>query len=61
MYFFNNLGAYIKIIEKSQSKIYNSLFKNGYSNFKLDILEYCEDKHLVVEREQYYIDIIKSE
>lgn len=29
-----------KITKKDKSKIYNSLFKNGYSNFKLEILEY---------------------
>lgn len=50
-----------KTIEKNKSQIYNSLYKNGYSNFKLDILEYCEDKHLVVKREQHYIDKIKPE
>lgn len=44
-----------KTIETSKSKIYNALYKNGYSKFKLDILEYCEDKDLVVKREQYYI------
>lgn len=34
--------------------------KEGYSGFRLDILEYC-DKDKVIEREQYYIDLMKPE
>lgn len=30
--------------------------KYGYSNFKLDILEYCDPKELLI-REQYYLDL----
>jgi group I intron endonuclease len=40
--------------------IYRALLKYGYSNFSLDILEYCE-KDVLIEREQYYIDLIKPE
>lgn len=40
---------------KNNSKIYRSLIKNGYSNFKLEILEYCE-VDILLEREQYYLD-----
>lgn len=40
--------------------IYRSLIKNGYSNFKLEILEYCEID-IIIEREQYYLDRFKSE
>nr|YP_010121889.1 GIY-YIG endonuclease [Monilinia fructicola]QRF72265.1 GIY-YIG endonuclease [Monilinia fructicola] len=40
--------------------IYRSLIKNGYSNFKLEILEYCEID-VVIEREQYYLDRFKPE
>jgi len=36
------------------SAIYSALLKYGYSNFSLDILEYCEIDALI-EREQYYI------
>lgn len=32
--------------------------KNGYDIFRLEILEYCE-KSLILEREQYYLDILK--
>jgi group I intron endonuclease len=42
------------------SKIYGSLLKYGYSNFSLDILEYCEPCSLI-EREQFYIDSINPE
>ena len=33
------------------------LLKNGYSNFSLEILEYCEPSEAVV-REQYYLDLL---
>lgn len=38
--------------------IYNSLLKNGYSVFKLEILEYCLPEN-IVSREQYYLDLLK--
>lgn len=41
---------------KSKSLIYSALLKYGYSNFKLDILEYCDPKELLV-REQYYLNL----
>lgn len=47
-------------IKKDNSKIYNSILKNGYSNFKLEILEYCE-LSVLNEREQYYIDTLNPE
>ena len=40
---------------KSNSIIYSALLKHGYSNFSLDILEYCESS-IIIKREQYYID-----
>lgn len=40
--------------------IYRALLKYGYSNFNLDILEYCEPNELI-SRKQYYIDLIKPE
>ena len=45
----------MKTLIRSRSYIYSSLLKNGYSNFKLEILEYCESQDLL-NREQYYID-----
>jgi group I intron endonuclease len=47
-------------VKKGSSIIYNSLLKYGYSNFSVDILEYCES-YLLIAREQYYMDILKPE
>lgn len=47
-------------LKKGNSKIYRALFKYGYSNFKLEILEYCEAKD-TISREQYYLDLLKPE
>jgi group I intron endonuclease len=44
----------------SNSKIYGSLLKYGYSSFSLDILEYSKPDLLIV-REQYYIDLLNPE
>ena len=35
--------------------IYKAILKYGYSNWKLEILEYCDPKDVLV-REQYYIE-----
>jgi group I intron endonuclease len=40
--------------------ISKALIKYGYSSFSLEIMEYC-DATKVVEREQYYFDLIKPE
>jgi group I intron endonuclease len=45
---------------KSNMLINKALIKYGYSNFSLEILEYCEPSR-VVTREQYYIDLLKPE
>ena len=50
-----NLKAEIK---RSRSIIYRSLIKYGYSNFSLEILEYCEPS-IVVLREQHFLDLLK--
>ena len=42
-------------LKKRKSSIYSALIKYGYSNFSLEILEYCEPSQ-VIEREQFYID-----
>lgn len=36
------------------------LLKHGYSQFKLEIIEYCNSKDLI-EREQFFIDMLKPE
>lgn len=40
--------------------INKALLKYGYSNFQLEILEYCERSD-VIQREQYYIDLLVPE
>nr|YP_009750553.1 GIY-YIG endonuclease [Tolypocladium cylindrosporum]QIJ60558.1 GIY-YIG endonuclease [Tolypocladium cylindrosporum] len=54
----------IKILENKvlidTSRIYRALLKYGHSNFKLEILEHCNEKS-VINREQYYLDNIKPE
>lgn len=47
-------------VQKSKSRIYSAILKHGYSNFQLEILEYCT-KEKAVSREQYYIDLFKPE
>ena len=49
------------IIRASKSSlICKALIKYGYSSFHLEILEYC-DSSIIIEKEQYYIDILKPE
>jgi group I intron endonuclease len=44
----------------SKMAIYKAILKHGYSNFRLEILEYCDvDKTLT--REHYYLDLLKPE
>jgi len=45
---------------KKNSIIYSSLLKNGYSNFKLEILEYCNSS-ILRDRENFYIQILDPE
>jgi hypothetical protein len=54
------LYTYYSLGSLSQSKriIDRALLKYGYSNFRFEILEYCT-KNNVIEREQYYIDLLK--
>ena len=60
----NRFGHYYSLIflkkklEKGSSAIYKTLLEYGYSNFSLDILEYCEPS-VLIKREQYYIDLLK--
>lgn len=47
-------------LKKKKSAINRSLLKHGYSNFSLEILEYCEASDVVV-REQFYMDLLCPE
>nr|UYL26222.1 GIY-YIG endonuclease [Cordyceps militaris] len=45
---------------KNNSLIYKALLKYGYENFRLDILEFCDPKFILV-REQFYLDNLNLE
>jgi group I intron endonuclease len=47
-------------LTKNKMIISKALLKYGYSNFKLEILEYCEPKD-VIKREQHYLDLLEPE
>lgn len=49
-----------KYLNGSKSAINKALLKYGYSNFSLHILEHC-DKEKSINREQYFIDLLKPE
>jgi group I intron endonuclease len=55
-YFSSNFLS--KEILKNNSIVYKALLKYGYSNFTLEIIEYC-DKMSVIKKEQYYLDLLK--
>lgn len=55
-----NINYLERKVKKDNSKIYSSILKNGYSNFRLEILEYCE-LDILNEREQYYLDTLNPE
>jgi len=59
-YFNTKFLLYKTLVEKRNSVIYNSILKNGYSNFTLQILEYCRADNCI-DKEQYYIDLLKPE
>jgi hypothetical protein len=50
----------LRSLAKSNRRIERALLKRGYSNFSLEILEYCEPNE-VLNREQYYLDNLKPE
>ena len=47
-------------ISKNKMLISKAILKYGYSNFRLEILEYCDSSE-AVSREQYYFDLLKPE
>lgn len=55
-----SLGFIRNELKKGNSAIYSSLLKHGHSNFRLEILEYC-NKEMLIRREQHYIDLLKPE
>ena len=51
---------FISHISRKSMIINKALIKHGYSEFKLEILEYCDPKELI-KREQYYLDLFTPE
>ena len=47
-------------ISKNKMLISKAILKYGYSNFRLEILEYC-DLSEAISREQYYLDLLNPE
>lgn len=47
-------------LAKKNMVINKAILKHGYSNFKLEILEYCTPEECI-KREQFYIDALKPE
>jgi group I intron endonuclease len=55
------LAIYYKKSEliKYPRHIHRALLKYGYANFRLEILEYCNND--LIKKEQYYIDLLKPD
>jgi group I intron endonuclease len=49
--------SYITNPRRHKTVINNALIKYGYSNFKLDIIEYTSPKNAVAS-EQHYLDLL---
>lgn len=47
-------------LTKKNMVIHKAILKYGYSNFKLEILEYCAPEECI-KREQYYLDLFEPE
>jgi group I intron endonuclease len=58
--FGNYFSIYYLLNSKANMLINKALLKYGYSNFKLEILEYCEPS-VAIEREQHYLDLLEPE
>jgi group I intron endonuclease len=56
---FTNYYTY-SFLSGTDMVIYKALLKYGYSNFSLEILEYC-DVSEVISREQYYLDLLNPD
>jgi hypothetical protein len=48
------------LVSRNTFTICKALLKYGYSNFTLEILEYCDPDSLI-SREQYYLDLLNPE
>ena len=61
--FTGRLYKYFTVVRltKIKTPIHNALLKYGFSNFTLEILEYCEEGVNPITREQYYFELLKPE
>lgn len=50
----------LRSLAESNRLIDRALLKYGFSNFSLEILEYCDGSEAIA-REQYYLDLLKPE
>lgn len=57
---FRNYYSFSYLSRHNSSLIYKALLKYGYSNFSLEILEYCEVSDLIT-KEQFYLDSLQPE
>nr|YP_009072328.1 GIY-YIG endonuclease [Sclerotinia borealis]AHX82992.1 GIY-YIG endonuclease [Sclerotinia borealis] len=55
-----NAKSIDEILQRSKSHILSAILKYGYSNFSLEILEYC-DSSKTIQREQYYLELLYPE
>ena len=58
--YYYDVNTLDKALRKSNYLIYRALLKYGYSNFSLEILEYCE-KSETTEKEQFFMDKLNPE
>lgn len=50
----------MKHLHKNKTPIHNALLKYGYSNFSLQILEFCDKKNCII-REDFYFNLLKPD
>jgi len=60
LYYYYSTTYMENALKRSNSHIYRALLNNGYSNFSLTILEYCEPEKCI-EREDFYLSTEKHE
>lgn len=52
--------ADLRINKHTSKKLQNSFNKHGENNFLFEMIEFCEPiKEILIEREQYYLDLLK--
>lgn len=57
-YNYYSIGYLLRETTNNNSYIYRALLKYGYTNFSIEILEYCDPENCV-QRENYYLNLLK--